>query len=258
MKKEPKLNYWQIPSIKHRHLIKKLVKHLYTIDNFGGFSFGLVLKNGQNAWLSSTPRVTLHTVSTGLDRAEILLDFNYLKQSRVIFPDELTSFNLVEAQINNILEKKGIYRGYCYSKYCDDCCVIVGISSKQPVRNPPQLYRSSKDLVEKFSYDFLNQTQDIFLQNLPELTVSRFMQDKTYQKNTLIGNNTPATQVHLSNKDLAILYWTARGKSAEEIAIILGLSKNTIDTYRRAIIQKLDVANITEAVHFALSSHLII
>lgn len=258
MKSEQPTNYWQIPSIKHRHLIKKLVQPLSVIDNFGGFVLGLVLKNGQHAWLSSTPRITLNTVTSGLNRAAILLDFNYLKQSRIIFPEELTNFNLMETQINDIHDKKKSYRAYCYSKYCDDCCVIVGINSKQPVNNPQQLYRSSKDLVEKFSYDFLDQTQDIYLQHLPELAVSRFMQDKTYQKNILIGNKTPVTQTELNKKDLAILYWTARGKSAEEIAVILGLSKHTIDTYRRAIIQKLDVANITEAVHFALSSQLIV
>jgi|GEM_PF-2762128 len=258
MKKTPHINYCEIPSVKHRHLVKRLVAPLNDIPIFGGFVFGLVLKSGHNAWLSSTPRVTINTVSSGLSRADILLDFDYLKESRVIFPENLMQINHFEPTIHQIMQRIGLYSGYCYSKYCDDCCIIVGINTNKKIKHIKDFYKKTIQQVENFSDTFFNQTQDIFLNLLPEIKVSRFITDPIFRHRILTSQTLKPTEIDLTEKELAILYWTARGKSAADIAIIIGLSKNTIDTYRRTIISKLNVSNITEAVYLALSMHLIV
>lgn len=52
----------------------------------------------------------------------------------------------------------------------------------------------------------------------------------------------------LSPKEEEILTWAANGKTDEEIAIILGISRHTVDTHMRHIFQKLDVTNRIQGV----------
>jgi DNA-binding CsgD family transcriptional regulator len=258
MKQAPHTNLWDIPSVKHRHFVKRLVRPLYETPDFGGFVMGLVLKSGNNMWLSSTPRITINTVSKGLSKADILLDFNYLKKPHVIYPSNLLQLNHFEDDIHQIMHKSGLYRGYCYSKYCDDCCIIIGVNITTPLHNIKNFYQQTIHTIEAFSESFFDNTKDIFIQALPELKVTRFMTDIAYRHRILTTNILPPNEIDLNENELAILYWTARGKSASEISTIIGLTKNTVDSYRRSIINKCDVNNITEAVYFALSMRLIV
>ena len=52
----------------------------------------------------------------------------------------------------------------------------------------------------------------------------------------------------LSEREIEVLKWTADGKSAQDVAQILGLSKNTIDFHIRNAILKLAAPNKTAAV----------
>jgi DNA-binding CsgD family transcriptional regulator len=92
------------------------------------------------------------------------------------------------------------------------------------------------------------------------LTNSRFATDAQYRERIIQANNKLNIEqtVSLSSSELSILYWSAQGKTAEEVATILGLTKNTVDTYRRNLLDKLDVSNITQAVHVASTMGLIV
>ena len=52
----------------------------------------------------------------------------------------------------------------------------------------------------------------------------------------------------LSEREIEVLKWTADGKSAQDIAEILLLSKNTVDFHIKNSIRKLNVPNKTAAV----------
>jgi LuxR family quorum sensing-dependent transcriptional regulator len=60
-----------------------------------------------------------------------------------------------------------------------------------------------------------------------------------------------AKQAHLYPCEIEALYWAARGKTSQETAIILNLKENTIATYRKEAIKKLNASNITNAVWLA-------
>ena len=51
----------------------------------------------------------------------------------------------------------------------------------------------------------------------------------------------------LSQREVEVLTWVARGKSNGAIADILGISIHTVDTHVRRIMSKLDVASRTTA-----------
>lgn len=56
----------------------------------------------------------------------------------------------------------------------------------------------------------------------------------------------------LSLREREVLQYTVQGFSAREIALDLGISPKTVDTYRQRVMEKLDVHHRSELVHFAL------
>jgi LuxR family quorum sensing-dependent transcriptional regulator len=61
----------------------------------------------------------------------------------------------------------------------------------------------------------------------------------------------------LSERELEILTWSARGKTAWEIGEILGISARTVNTYAQVAFQKLGAVNRTQAIAIALRERLI-
>jgi len=61
----------------------------------------------------------------------------------------------------------------------------------------------------------------------------------------------------LSEREIEVLTWTARGKSVSAIATILGLSPDTVKTYSKRIYTKLDVTDRVGAVVKALRMGLV-
>lgn len=61
----------------------------------------------------------------------------------------------------------------------------------------------------------------------------------------------------LSDREIQIVRWTSEGKTSAEIAIILGLSEHTVNSYIAAILRKLQVVNRAQMVASALRSGLI-
>ena len=56
------------------------------------------------------------------------------------------------------------------------------------------------------------------------------------------------TRVALTPKETEVLTWIMLGKTDGEIAVILGITKNTVDTHIRSIYKKYNVYNRVTAV----------
>ena len=61
----------------------------------------------------------------------------------------------------------------------------------------------------------------------------------------------------LNERELQIVRWTSEGKTSAEIAIILGLSEHTVNSYIAAVLRKLHVVNRAQMVASALRNGLI-
>lgn len=61
----------------------------------------------------------------------------------------------------------------------------------------------------------------------------------------------------LSDREMQIVRWTSEGKTSAEIAIILGLSEHTVNSYIAAVLRKLHVVNRAQMVASALRSGMI-
>jgi len=61
----------------------------------------------------------------------------------------------------------------------------------------------------------------------------------------------------LSNREYQTLCLMASGKSLSEISTIMTLSPKTVSVYRNRMLAKMGFANNAEAMHYAISHHLI-
>jgi LuxR family transcriptional regulator len=61
----------------------------------------------------------------------------------------------------------------------------------------------------------------------------------------------------LNDREIQIVRWTSEGKTSSEIAIILGLSEHTVNSYIASILRKLHVVNRAQMVASALRNGLI-
>ena len=175
----------------------------------------------------------------------------------MIFPEDFNHTDKIQQSIDQTLKDSHVYRSYCFTRFCQDCCVLVGVNSSQPDNTPVATYQATIDAVENLTCDFLNKALPIFLEQLPELKNSQFASDASHRKQIVHNRTYLRNPIELSNSEKMVLYWSAQGKSAQEIAAITGLSKNTVDSYRRDLIHKLQASNITQAVYVASSMHLI-
>jgi DNA-binding CsgD family transcriptional regulator len=75
--------------------------------------------------------------------------------------------------------------------------------------------------------------------------------------NRIARNEVWSRQVDLSEREAASLTWSARGKTSSEIAVILGLTKRTVDFHIENACRKLNVATRIEAAVKATSGRLI-
>jgi DNA-binding NarL/FixJ family response regulator len=72
-----------------------------------------------------------------------------------------------------------------------------------------------------------------------------------------VRNEVWSRQVALNDRELECLAWSGRGKTSQEIATILGLSKRTVNFHIENACRKLNVSTRTEAVVKATSGRLI-
>jgi DNA-binding CsgD family transcriptional regulator len=71
------------------------------------------------------------------------------------------------------------------------------------------------------------------------------------------ATDAPGREHSLTVRELEVLTWVARGKSAWEIGEILGIAKRTVDEHARTAAQKLGAVNRTQAVALALLRRII-
>lgn len=69
-----------------------------------------------------------------------------------------------------------------------------------------------------------------------------------FHKTILDINNIKPPLFDLSSREIEVLYWSAYGKSGDEIAMILGISKSTVRFHVNNIMSKLNAVNIAHAV----------
>ena len=100
---------------------------------------------------------------------------------------------------------------------------------------------------------FTGRSQEFQLQEIDQLHLAMLKiyqhAHNTYRANCMDAGN-------LTHRECDCLYWTAAGKTSNEIGTILSISQHTVNHYLTGAIQKLNAINRTQAVvkalHFSL------
>lgn len=75
--------------------------------------------------------------------------------------------------------------------------------------------------------------------------------------NNVIGETHELRHQTLSNREFQTLCMMASGKSLTEIAAAMSLSPKTISVYRGRMLDKMGFSNNAEAIHYAITYHLV-
>ncbi len=246
-----------VPTVKHKEKIMQLSANL-DIPGIDLFAVFIYLHNGKFTWVSNFPEAADEYAQTGLYRADILQEKSFRKLNRVIYTEEYAELDPVQSKITKFMADRNFYRIYCLSRFCSDCSLLLCTNRfDEKESNPAEFYNKTVDAFENFSCYFINNAMDIFLEYLPELKKTRFGSDANFRNNVIKNRADPPTE-KLSQGEIDVLYWAAQGKTAEETAILLGLTKHTLETYRKRATNKLNAANITHAVYLAQQNQIIV
>lgn len=61
----------------------------------------------------------------------------------------------------------------------------------------------------------------------------------------------------LTERELECLFWIAEGKTSDEIAVILGISRNTINNYITSVMRKTATKTRSEAIAYAVRNNMV-
>ncbi len=75
--------------------------------------------------------------------------------------------------------------------------------------------------------------------------------------NNMVGTSQELLHQSLSNREYQTLCLMASGKSLSEIADGMSLSPKTVSVYRGRMLEKMGFKNNAEAIHYAISHHLV-
>jgi DNA-binding CsgD family transcriptional regulator len=64
-------------------------------------------------------------------------------------------------------------------------------------------------------------------------------------------------EFELTEREIECLYWIAEGKTSDEMAMILGISRNTINNYITSVMRKTATRTRSEAIAFAVRNNLV-
>ncbi len=102
--------------------------------------------------------------------------------------------------------------------------------------------------IKKAAFDYLLKPVDI---NELKETIRRYENVRPVRKHHSNGNTVSFDC--LSDREKEIVHFLVKGKTSREIGKILYLSKNTIDTHRRNILEKTGLKSTTDLVRYYLS-----
>ena len=193
---------------------------------FDYFSFGhqqsLPMSNPRFTWLSNYPaKWTEHYVSAGYARIDPRIERARQMAEPFVWNEPLFANTPTLWQA---LRSHGLHLGW-----------TVSVLNHPPGISMLSLARRESPLDEK---EASNKSQG--LQRLAQLVHVVLVRLVCHR----LAQDLPA----LTGREIEVLQWTADGKSAQDIAEILSLSKNTVDFHIKNSVHKLNAPNKTAAV----------
>jgi DNA-binding CsgD family transcriptional regulator len=254
-------DYNYIPAVKYRDVIKDLCSGLAGMEDINLLCPAIALSNNSVFYTSNNPDLAITYMSSGMYRADNYFNFAMKSTDSVIFPgDHEKKIDFLHRAVLGVLQEQfSINNLYCLIRRCDDCIVIIAVTSKYPVEDARELYARTVDTIEDITIDYFNKLISIYVEQLPMLRHSRFTTDSQYRKKIIKHRSSETEEINsLTNKERECLYWISRGKTSSEIGILMEISEHTVNEHKKSLLKKLSVSNMVHAVREAIKLGLIL
>lgn len=197
------------------------------------FDFELLMLVDMNNWPDERHVEALMVVINSDNRSEHDLDTISVDPGNVIFGSVRNSMLCAKWTADELTSDL---------EFCGDLDGMTAFSA--PMHTPHGRHfgfcvLSKTDNIQKYAAETIKHSLDVIF-------------DRFFQKIIL-----PVTLPAISSRELEVIRWSSEGKTSIEIAIILGLSEHTINSYTTKILQKLHVVNRAQMVAKAIRMGLI-
>lgn len=229
--------------------ITNVIEELAASTGINFFGVCIQLNNQKRYWATTHPELMREYCHKGYDRVDTMLDPSWLRIENVFKYSEHGRDKLQQEAID-YRKKHGINLQFGLVRHCEECHVLIICGTGHPGNPDVLINDATLTQVEKAAMIFINERMDKIVTELSVFKKSLFVKDEIY-RNRVLANRSEAKLLKLFPSEVEVLYWAARGKTAEETSVLLDLSVNTMYSYRKAAIQKLQCSNITHAVYKA-------
>lgn len=198
----------------------------------------------------------------------ILLEMNLTNKKMHLYSELHKSKNQVEVDVN---QKFQVENAIALFEKANNYNEIVYFTSSQKTTQMLNFYINNIELLQRFKFYFKEQAKELIklaydsnltipAQYYPKLKENFLIKDQDYSLDLNIKKyllNADCSQHFLSNKEVDCIHWCALGKTAEETAIILGVTKKTIEAHLENAKKKLNCVNKQQLVYKAMHMNLI-
>ncbi len=255
--------------------IKAICQPLFKLFNLQFFRFLRVYPNGTRINLCSDPDWTINYYLKGLYNVawfdsnpqlithnfEVIWDERAVNHDNRVGVEARTKYNIFHG-VTFVRPGMYYYELYDFATYDEEN------------NNVNEHYRSNIRLFEHFILYFKDQASEIIkfaaqekiAPPEPLLAISpaapliqtdkhhysaeRFLVDTQVKRYYL-------NEIYLTQRELECIYWLAQGKSAEEIALLLGRTQRTIDTHLENIRKKLNCSKMSQIIKIVTAAGLL-
>ena len=209
-----------------QHGLDRMIFFLQTDHDHIAMKTGVgVIQNYPEDWMK-------HYFEKGYDRLDPVITYCQNKMDTFTWDEIPQRLKMTRQQFQclNMGIEAGLYHGICTPLWGPNQFAGIGLASKEKVDS----FDGRLDLITAYCNHFY-----IAFQRLNRKT------------------ERPEHNIFLTPREREVLTWLGAGKSKQDIATILNLSKDAVDFHCRGVFKKLDANNRTVAVSKAVSFGLI-
>lgn len=239
-----------IASIGYRKQIDQFCAQLKALTGLDYFVAYIVFNNGEKFVLSNIYHLLKPYYQEAFYQKDYSVAAQTIQNKAFYLCDQSPS---VAADFANVLENRfSVYRAFYTIRRSSECTLVFGGALKHPCLNSQEYYLQAKEDYDRFCWTFMQSALPIIKLHNPYYQRALILNDENYLKQIIL--NRDQKKISLSNREIECLIWAANGKTAEDTALILKVSTDTINHHRRSVLSKLNCKTLTQAIYKALHS----
>lgn len=242
-------------SIRFRQKIDHLIEKYHCPKEIPNFSLSMIFRSGKRYYISNLYWWAVAYRTEGYYRGDYDHLFEIYDGKEYFIQDKLEKDATQKGILEVMTKRYSVYTTFAMVRQCFECDLIIEAYNSSKTTNPEAFYLKHRDAFENFIIGFLDEMKEDICQSLPEYRSLDIFQNKVFRKKVITRELNTLNSV-LTQRELQCLFLITQGNSPKEIASILCLSVETINTHFKSVRKKLNCNTINQAVVIAIKSDL--